>query len=299
MTQPTSKYRTWLADLGLFYAAAVWGATFFMVKGILDDIDPVIMVGYRFLIAGGLLLVFVLITGRPIFKGLGRSAFLASMVFLLYIPQTIGLEYTTASNSGFITGLFVFFIPLFLKLVFRRNATLMEWLASLVSLAGLWILTGGLSDINVGDLLTLITAMMYALHVLFSDRYMKEGIDPYLISCQQFLIVGLMSLLAGWILGLDFRVYSGFAWRSVVFLALFPTLSAFVIQMVAQKITSPLKVSLIFAFEPVFAALFAWTLGGEQPVLHRALGGLFIFAALVISGLPSPRGRQPVSGDEQ
>jgi len=74
----------------------------------------------------------------------------------------------------------------------------------------------------------------------------------------------------------------------VVFLALFPTLSAFVIQMVAQRFTAPLKVALIFALEPVFAAVFAWTLGGEAFVWHRAGGGLLIFAALVLSGMSTP-----------
>ena len=65
--------------------------------------------------------------------------------------------------------------------------------------------------------------------------------------------------------------------------------------MLAQKITSPLRVSLIFALEPVFAALFAWTLGGEDFITHRALGGLLIFTALIISGLPAPRIKKPVS----
>jgi drug/metabolite transporter (DMT)-like permease len=74
--------------------------------------------------------------------------------------------------------------------------------------------------------------------------------------------------------------------NAVIFLALFPTLSAFVIQMMAQRITSPLKVSLIFALEPVFAGIFAWTLGGEAATLRSIIGGLIIFSALIISGLP-------------
>ena len=73
----------------------------------------------------------------------------------------------------------------------------------------------------------------------------------------------------------------------VVFLAVFPTLLAFVIQMVAQKIISPLRVSLVFALEPVFAGIFAWTAGGEPFVWRSAVGGFFIFAALIVSGLPA------------
>jgi drug/metabolite transporter (DMT)-like permease len=277
-----------LADAGLFYAAAIWGATFFLVKDALTGIDPVTMVAYRFLLAGVSLLIFLIATGRPIFRGLGRAAFLSVILWLLYIPQTVGLGYTTASNSGFITGLFVAFIPLFLKTIFKRTPTLMEVIASAVALIGLWILTGGLRYLNIGDSLTLVAAMTYALHVLYSDKYMKAGIDPYMISCQQFLLVGLLSLLTALVLDLPLDIRTSSAAWTVVFLAFFPTLSAFVIQMLAQKITSPLKVSLIFAFEPVFAALFAWTLGDEPFVLRRAGGGILIFAALILSGLPTP-----------
>ena len=280
-----------LADVGLFYCAAIWGATFFLVKGALDNIDPVILVAYRFLLAGIGLLIYLLVTGRPVFAGLGRAAFLAVILWLLYIPQTIGLEYTTASNSGFITGLFIAFVPLFLRTIFKRKPTLMEVLASGISLIGLWILTGGLVDVNVGDILTLVAAMTYALHLLYTDKYMKAGADPFVLICQQFLLVGLMSLVTGLIFRLPLGIVSPSAGWVVLFLALFPTLSAFVIQTVAQKYTSPLKVSLIFALEPAFAAMFAWTLGGETIVRHRALGGLLIFIALAMSGLKTSKGK--------
>jgi drug/metabolite transporter (DMT)-like permease len=298
MPPTVTKRQTVLADLGLFYAAAIWGTTFFIVKDALSGIDPVIMVGYRFLLAGLVLLVFLKATGRPVMQGLGRALFLSVILWLLYIPQTIGLGYTTASNSGFITGLFVMFVPVFLRTIFKRRPKVMEVVASGVSLAGLWVLTGGMSDINIGDVLTLVAAMTYALHVLYSDKYMKAGVDPYMISCQQFLIVGILSLITGLAFDLPFGVATVSVGLTVVFLALLPTLSAFVIQMVAQRFTSPLKVSLIFALEPVFAAVFAWTLGGEDFVWRRAAGGLLIFLALILSGLQFPIRKRTESAPE-
>jgi len=288
------RHKRFMADLGLFYAVTIWGSTFFIVKSALNGIDPVILVGYRFFIAGLILLIFLKISGRPILKDLKISIFSGFLLWSLYIPQTIGLKFTTASNSGFITGLFVAFVPVFLRLIFKRKPTLMEVIAAAVSLTGLWILTGGMHDINLGDILTLITAVMYALHVLYCDKYMKLDIDAYRFSCHQFLIVGLLSLLSALIFSLPFEIVTSDAFYMMLFLALFPTLSAFVIQMAAQKIRSPLRVSLIFALEPVFAAIFAWTLGGEEFISYRALGGLLIFLALVISGLPSPGKRAPV-----
>jgi drug/metabolite transporter (DMT)-like permease len=277
-----------LADLGLFYAAAIWGSTFFVVKAVLDDVDPVVLVGYRFFSAGLILLVFLLLKKKPVLAGLGRALWLGFLLWMLYVPQTIGLRYTTASNSGFITGLFVAFVPLFLMVIFRRKPTLMEFIASGISLVGLWVLTGGLVDINIGDMLTLIAAMTYALHLLYADKYIKAGTDPYIICCQQFLVVGVLGILTALIFDLPFTIASSHAILIILFLTLFPTLLAFVFQMLAQKIASPLRVSLIFALEPVFAGLFAWTLGGEQFVTHRAMGGLLIFVALIISGLPVP-----------
>ncbi len=280
------NYKKILSYTGLFYAAVIWGSTFFIVKNALDDIDPVILVGYRFLLAGIIMLPFIIMSGKNILSGIMPALVLGFFLWLLYIPQTIGLKYTTASNSGFITGLFVVFIPLFQRYIFKRKPNPLELIAVFVSLCGLWILTGSLKDINLGDILTLAAALTYALHVLYSDRYMKSGIDPYVLCCQQFLIVGTLSILCGFILDLPFAIGTEFTVGVVLFLALFPTLSAFLFQMMAQKTVPPVKVSLIFALEPVFAAAFAWTLGGEIPVLHRALGGTLIFAALIISGLP-------------
>lgn len=288
MSQSVSKNRYLLFHLGLFYAAAIWGSTFFIVKGALTGIDPVIMVGYRFLIAGGLLLIYVLATGKRLTANLGRATILAIILWFLYIPQTVGLQYTTASNSGFITGLFVAFVPIFLKTLFRRNPTLMEVVASIISLTGLWVLTGGMQEVNVGDVLTLVAAVTYALHVLYSDKYLREGLDPWVMSCQQFLMVGTLSLIAGFVTGRPFAVTTSSAMWVVVFLAIFPTMTAFVIQMLAQRFIAPVRVSLIFAFEPVFAGIFAWTLGGEPFVVHGAVGGLLIFLGLVVSALPTP-----------
>jgi drug/metabolite transporter (DMT)-like permease len=288
-TSLLTKHRQPIADLGLFYAAAIWGSTFYIVKDALSGIDPIIMVAYRFLLAGSILLVVLRATKRSVLQHAREGFYLAVVLWLLYVPQTVGLKYTTASNSGFITGLFVIFVPIFMRSFFRRKPTVLEWAGSGVALVGLWILTGGLTDISLGDLLTLAAAVTYALHVLMSDKYMKAGVDPLITSCQQFLFVGALSLLTGLVLDLDFGVRTSSAAWTTVFLALFPTLSAFLIQMWAQKTVSPVRVSLIFAFEPVFAGVFAWTLGGEPFVTHRALGGLCVFAALVISGLPTPK----------
>jgi drug/metabolite transporter (DMT)-like permease len=288
----SGRGKRFFAEFGLFYAAAIWGSTFFIVKAALDNIDPVTLVAYRFLLAALGLAIWQWARKKPLLVHLQEGITLGILLWLLYVPQTIGLRYTTASNSGFITGLFVLFVPLFARFAFGKNPRAIDWLAALVSLSGLYVLTGGFSDVNRGDMLTLITAMVYALHILYADRYVKSGFDPIALSFQQFAVVGILSVLSGLLFGLPFYWTSFDVIGAVLFLAIFPTLSAFVIQLFAQRHTRPSRVSIIFAFEPVFAALFAWTLGQELFVLHRALGGLLIFAALLLSGLPEKSGRQ-------
>jgi drug/metabolite transporter (DMT)-like permease len=282
----TPRLKTLLAEFGLVYAAAIWGSTFIVVKACLDNIDPVILVGYRFTFAALVLGAYLAYKRKKLFAELGRGMILGFFLWALYVPQTIGLGFTTASNSAFITGLFVAFVPLFSYLFFRRLPTMRDSIAVVVSLAGMWFLTGGLVGANRGDLLTVITAITYAVHILLVDKYAKHGLDPCVMAFQQFLFVGIASLVTGVVFGLPFTVGTANTGLAVLFLALLPTLSAFVIQMVAQKIVPPVRVSLIFALEPVFAAVFAWTVGGEIPIFEKAIGGLLIVAAMVVSALP-------------
>lgn len=272
------------ADAGLLYCAAVWGATFYMIKDALDGVHPVALVAHRFLLSAALLLPWVALRGRRWIL-MKEGAVLAAFLSVLYLSQTAGLVYTTASNSGFITGLFIFFVPLFLLVFLGRPPAPLQWAAVAVALGGLWLLTGGPREFNRGDALTILSAITYAGHLLATDRYVKADADPVLIAFHQFWMTGLACLALSWGLGASLEIRTGAAGAVIVFLAVIPTLSAFYIQMRAQKSTEPLKVSLIFSTEPVFAALFAWTLGGEPFIPSRAVGGGLIFCAMVAAEL--------------
>lgn len=290
------KRKTMLADLGLLYASAIWGSTFILVKNSLAYIDPVTMVAYRFLLAAALTGAVLAWQRRPLFTNFFPGLALGLAQMFLYVPQTIGLKFTTAANSGFITGLFVAFIPPLLILFRLERPRPRQWLAVGISLIGLWLVTGGVSQVNLGDLITLSAAFMYALHVLLTDRYAQSSKDHLQLVFQQFLVAGALSLLAAAAFGRPLAVsaYQGLA--VVAFLAVFPTFSAFLIQVKAQTITAPIKVALIFALEPVFAGVFAWTVGGEAFKPLNALGGLLVFLAVVLSTVPlKPRKKHPLT----
>ncbi len=272
-----------MSYLGLVYCAAIWGATFFMVKDALASVDPVAMVAHRFLIAALLLLPWAL---RRRLKALLWEGFVLSLILAaLYISQTVGLGHTAASNCAFITGLFVVFVPLYMLALYRKPLAATQWLAVVVAVGGLWLLTGGLTGVNRGDALSLIAAATYAGHLLFTDRCVRSDADVVLLAFHQFWMTAAMAYLACFVLRLPLAVAEPKGWLVIVFLALFPTLSAFYLQILIQRKLPPLTVSLGFSLEPVFAALFAWTLGGEEFVGRRAVGGLLIVAAMVLGEL--------------
>ncbi|MFA6583452.1 MAG: EamA family transporter [Elusimicrobiaceae bacterium] len=274
-------------NTGLFYCSFIWGSTFFLIKDTLALVHPVPMVAYRFIIAAIVLAPFVFRKRVP-GKHLKESAVLSAMLVILYVSQTWGMRYTSAANSGFITGLFVFFVPLFAFLIFKREIRHSQWAACGVALCGLWILTGGISGFNIGDAMTLFSAASYGMHVVYMDRCVKAGADITVLTFQQFWMTAaaclLLSFACGFPLGVSAPLKGGVI---LAFLALFPTLSGFFVQAWAQKKVSPVRASLIFAFEPVFAALFAWTLGGEKATLGAIAGGALIVSSLFISEISS------------
>ena len=281
MAEPKNKF--W-SDLGLFYCAAIWGSTFIVTKGALEAVDPVVMVAIRFAISAALLLPWVLkrkAKAAHFKEGLVLSVFLA----LLYLTQTTGLLYTTASNSGFITGLFIVFIPLFLFIYRRERPARLQLASAALAVAGMWLLTGGVSGVNKGDLLTLVAAAAYSAHLIITDKYVKAEADTVLLAFHQFWLVSALSFAFALLRGAPLTVAGAAGWWTILFLAVFPTLTAFFIQMLAQRHSEPFKVGLIFTLEPVFAAAFAWTLGGEEFVPVKALGGLLIVSGMLIGEL--------------
>jgi drug/metabolite transporter (DMT)-like permease len=147
------------------------------------------------------------------------------------------------------------------------------------------MLTGGISTVNFGDGITLVAAATYAGHLLVTDKFVRADADALVLAFHQFWMTGAMALAYCLFSGRPLVVTGDKAAGTIAFLAVVPTLSAFFIQMWAQKFTTPIKVSLIFSLEPVFAALFAWTLGGEIFAPACAAGGGLIVAAMMAGEL--------------
>jgi drug/metabolite transporter (DMT)-like permease len=280
------KLTTPFSFAGLLISTSIWGSTFFIIKDTLVNINPVILVAYRFGLAAIIFAVIVYFRKEKFWTHAKHGIILGVFVWIIYLSQTLGLQYTTASNAGFITGLFIVFVPLFNVILFGRKAKIEQLVALCVALLGLWFLTGGLKLINPGDLLTLISAIVISLNILFIDKFVKEKKSVAVLGFQQFITTALLSLITALFFHIPFTAIDTSALYSIVYLAVFGSAIAQGLQLFCQRNLKALTSSLLFSTEPVFAAIFAWTLGGETFIPAKAIGGLFILIAISMSEIP-------------
>jgi drug/metabolite transporter (DMT)-like permease len=222
---------------------------------------------------------------------------LGAFLWIQYLCQTLGLKYTTASSSGFITGLFIIFVPLFSLLFFRRKPKAMQLIALGVALCGLWFLTGGLKDINIGDLLTFITAISIGLYILVIDKFVKEKKSIIVLNFQQFFVCTILSFVTILVFRLPLSIGGGQALAPILYLAIFGNAVGQGLMLLCQRYLKPVTSSLLLSTEPVFAASFSWTLGGEIFVPLKAIGGLFIVASIFLSEIPLKPKRQDLENN--
>lgn len=278
--------RAYLADSALIGVTLIWGSTFVMVKVALADVTPFEFLALRF----GLAFVALAIIVRRRLPGLSGAELRAGLVigvflFVGYATQTTGLQFTTASQAGFITGLSVLLVPVLGLIVLRQRIGWGVLLGVALATVGLWLISvAGSVSFGLGELLLLACAIAFAAHILaigsFAPRY-----DPLRLAVVQ---VGVVALLAGVttvaVEHPTLRLPSD-VWLAVAFTGLIGSAVVLGVQTVAQRETSPTHAALIFSLEPVFAALFAYLISGERLGSSGFLGGGLILAGMVLAEL--------------
>ncbi len=261
--------------------AAIWGSAFLSMKGTLERLDVNSFLTWRFVIA-----TLLLIAIRPsvlkkidlpfLKKGVILGLFLSSG----YIFQSFGLTLTTVSNTGFITGLYVVFTPVVAAVILRKNITLVEWFAVLVATVGLALLSFNGVKFGVGEFLVLISALLFAFHIVGLGEWSK-GLDTYALTVIQLGTCAVVTFLASFKSGFKAPPDSG-VWWSIIYTAIFATALAFIVQTWAQSFIAPSTVGVILAAEVVFAAAFGIWLLNEPVTLRIALGGLLVLASMYL-----------------
>ena len=269
-----------MPQLALLLTTVLWAATFPATKLALEQVLPFSFLFLRFLL-GALAVGIVLAVFRRTLKWdaatLRMAGIASSFLFVGYAAQTVGLRYTTASNSAFITALYVVLVPLFLK---RFDGRL--WIALALAVAGLWLLIHPSAEMNVGDLYTLMGAVAFALHIIAVEAYTWRNDIASFSAWQLVMVTG---VLAGPALAEGFRLESiaftpTLLWALVI-TGVGATAFAFFVQVWAQRHVPAQRVALIFAFEPALAAWLSWLVLGEQLGAAGWAGSGFITAGVL------------------
>ena len=270
-----------LATAALLGITACWGSTFFLIHDLLDRLPTLDFLAVRFTIAGVLLLV---VAPRAVLRlspaARRQAVVLGGLYGLAQILQTAGLAHTPASVSGFITGMYVVMTPLLAAALLRNRITRMTWLAVLLATAGLGVLTLDGFSVGYGEALTLVAALLYALHIVGLGAW-SSARDALGMSILQVVIVAVICLVASAPGGIELPDNGG-DWLSVVYMAVFPAALALLGQTWAQAHLPPTRTAIVMSMEPVFAAFFAVLLGGESLTLRMVTGGLMVLAAMLI-----------------
>lgn len=291
------KTKSVLSGFGLLFAAAIWGFAFVIVKDSLDYVGAFWMLAFRFTIAAVALALIYIKKLKTLNKSYWiHGAILGAFLFLAYAFQTVGCNYTTAGKNAFLTTIYVFLVPLFGWPLTKRRPAWYVFACALMSITGIGMLALGnggdasKSAVNIGDVLTLICGIFYAVHILFTAKF-DEKEDPILLTVLQFVFAALFSWIAAPIFNGGFpaaEIVKPRVFISMMYLGIFSTMVAFVLQNVCLKFMPSALASLFLSFESVFGVLFSTMILGEKMTLRMLIGCVLIFTAVVLAQmLPS------------
>ncbi len=271
------------ADLMLIFVTLTWGASYYFTKVALNDVQEFNLIALRFAIA-------FLVSGTVFYKKILKSdlktiknAFiLATILFTTFICFTFGVKYTSTSNAAFLAALAVVLVPIFSSIIIKQKPEKKALVGVCFAFVGIALLT--LNDrisMNIGDIFSIMCAVFYALHMIFTGKLTKE-VDSVTLGVLQIGFVAVFSIVFSFIFESPKLPTTFQTQVFVIFLSLLCTGAAFIAQTIAQQYTSPTHVGLIFSLEPVFAAIFGLLFLGEILSLRGYTGCLFMLAGILI-----------------
>ncbi len=276
------------ATLLLMFATMLWGFAFIAQKYAIGHMGPLTYNGARYILGGLCILPLALREYNR--HGLILSlrqwwliAFLSFNFFMASYLQQYGLEFTTVTNAGFLTGFYVFFVPAILLIVFRTAPHPIVWLCAPLALTGLFFLNGGhLDNMNFGDIVIVACAVFWGLHVLMLGYLARDTGLPVFVSCLSFLAAGLAATLGAFIFEAPTLEGITGGWVEIVYAGVFSTAIAFTLQAVGQVYVPPANAAIILSGEALFAALGGALILGERLSGIGYLGAGLIFLAIVM-----------------
>lgn len=276
--------KTVLPKLALLGATLVWGASFVIMKGTLDNVPVFTLLALRFTGAFVFMsLIFCKKWKKINKKTLWQGSVLGIILFVAYAVQTTGLKFSTPGKNAFLTAIYCVLVPFMFWFITKEKPDKYNIVSAFICIAGVGLVSlTSQFTIETGDALSLLGGVMYAVHIIFIALYTKDG-DPVMLSTIQFLSAG----ICAWTASLIFEDFPS-TWTTdmlaeIIYLAVLCTAIAFILQMWGQKYEAPASASLILSLESVFGVIFSVILGDEKLSIQLISGFSLIFAAIIIS----------------
>ncbi|MBI3194142.1 MAG: DMT family transporter [Ignavibacteriae bacterium] len=272
------------AEFLLFLTTFVWGSTFVVVKGSLDDASPLFFITLRFLLSSAILFLIFYKKIRSMTTSVLKSGIILGLfLYFGFAVQTVGLQYTTASKSAFFTGMLVVFTPIVQFFVEKRLPMLGNIMGVILSAVGLFLLTSPEgSAFNIGDALTLLCAVSFGFYIVYLDVVSQRD-DRDILTFMQLFVCAILGITSA-LLFEDIRFsYNSDLISSLLYLTIFATILTTWIQNRFQGDTTPTRAAVIFTLEPVIAATFAYYVRDEVLGTVGLIGAAIIIIGLFVS----------------
>lgn len=279
-------------NLILLITALIWGSAFVSQSVGMDHISPNTFNGLRSILGGIVLLPVIYFLdrgkGRQKTDRAGKKMLLFSGVVCGLILcaastlQTLGLRYTTVANSGFITTMYIILVP-FLGILFKKKVNVLTCIAAVIALFGLYLISFSDSNfkVNPGDLMTLISALLFAFHILAID-FFSDKADGVKMACLQFFVCGLANLLLMFVFEEPNLEAIRNCWSAIVYAGILSCGVGYTLQIVGQKYTDPSSAAIILSLEAVFGALAGFILLNETLTIYNIIGCAIMLIAILI-----------------
>jgi drug/metabolite transporter (DMT)-like permease len=284
------------ADLMLLMITVFWGASYMLTKIGLGVLEPFNLTALRFVIAFFIsAIVFYKHILKTDMKTVKYALILALILFGVFISMTFGLEYTTASNAGFLVSLSVVFIPI-ISVMFLKHKIERKLIAGVcLAIIGIALLT--LNDqlrVGGGDLLCILCALLFAVHIIVTGVYTQK-VDSIALSVIQLGFVGLFSVIFSVFTETVKLPQSGISWFAVLALSILCTAVGYIVQTTAQQYTSATHTGLILSLEPVFSAVFAFAFLNEVLTPKGYIGAALLLTSVIIAEFDFKKKKEEVT----
>ncbi len=291
-------------NLLLLLTAFIWGTSFIAQSVGVETVSPTAFIGIRCLLGSAVLLPVILVLDarrkrkgelvQKMDKNLIMGGILCGIVlYLASVLQTAGMVYTSPGKSGFITALYMVFIPI-VRLFMGKKPSVAVLIAVVVAVCGMYLLCIDTDfSVNYGDVLTLICAIFFTAHILVIDKF-SPMVDGVKLSCMQFFICGVLGVFTMFFDSPEFQVSAALAcWKPICYSGILSCGVAYTLQVVAQKYTDPTSASILMSLESVFSTLstvvlvaLGWELTGGALSGREIAGCILMFVAILLVQLP-------------